>query len=153
MIYKFKQQIQDLSGGFTLIESMAAMVIMGVILAYSMPIYMFTRIKIETSQRRLEALVLTQRIITNLEQSRISDLPTDGSATVVDPSSTSAVSSSPPTVTSLLKVGSRTYDATIDYCFPITGGSGCRADYRELKINITHKGNFVYGQQVAISEK
>jgi prepilin-type N-terminal cleavage/methylation domain-containing protein len=140
MLGEHKRQLikRELDSGYTLIEVMAAMTIMGVVLAYSLPIYMFTRIKVENTQRQSDALIVMQKIITNLENQKISTLPSEGTVDVTD--------------TEILKGVGRVYEAKIEYCSLISGGSGCSSNYRELQISVLYKGRFIYGQQVGIHE-
>jgi prepilin-type N-terminal cleavage/methylation domain-containing protein len=146
MLIKQRLVQKDIDQGFSLIEVMTSITIMGIVLAYCLPVYMMSRLKIAASQRKSEALIVTQRIITNLERSKISDLPSSGTVTVTDPDGTSAKKPG------FLQVGNRIYSATVTYCPSIPGGSGCKNDYKELKIEIKYRENFVYDQQIAIGE-
>jgi prepilin-type N-terminal cleavage/methylation domain-containing protein len=144
------------SAGYSLVEVMTAMVIMAVVLTYCLPMYMFSRIKIATAQRRSEALIVTQKILATVEATKISDLPTSGTIVFQSPEISTSQKYSPggnqAEKDELLTAGGRTYEATITYCPTIAGGSGCRPNYRELTINIKHNGSLVYEQQVAIGE-
>jgi prepilin-type N-terminal cleavage/methylation domain-containing protein len=140
MLKKLKQQLiqKDLDSGYTLIEVMAAMTIMGVILAYSMPIFMFSHLKVLNSQRKAEALIVTQKILTDLSSRKISDLPTGGTTDINDPE--------------LLRVGGKDYQGKVTYCPNISGASGCRTNYRQMEIEIKRNEITIYKQQASIQE-
>jgi prepilin-type N-terminal cleavage/methylation domain-containing protein len=133
--------------GYTLIETMAAMVIMGVTFAYMMPIFLLSRVKIDASVRRSGAIIVAQRIVTDISSRKLSTLPVGGTPiTITDPD----------TLTS----AGKTYTASITYC-PLPaidktlGNPACagnRPEYREAEIKVAYKGSPVFGVQAAFAD-
>jgi prepilin-type N-terminal cleavage/methylation domain-containing protein len=132
---KLKRSAED---GYTLIEVMAATVIMGVTFAYMMPIFLLSRVKIDASARRSGAIIVAQRIVSDVGSRKISTLPSSGTVDITD--------------TDTLTSAGRVYQAEVVYCPLISGASGCRTNYRQVQINVTHKNAPVFSTQTAVSE-
>jgi type II secretory pathway pseudopilin PulG len=67
--------------GFSLIETVIALVTLGICLAYAMPLFLFAKINNSKSEIRTGALIVAQRTFDNIRAKSFSNMPlTDGQA-------------------------------------------------------------------------
>jgi prepilin-type N-terminal cleavage/methylation domain-containing protein len=133
------KKLKKTDEGFTLIESMAALTIMGVTLAYMMPMYMYSRLKIDHANRVSNALLVAQKIDAGLAAQKVSSLPLTGVEDITDPD--------------ILTSAGKVYSATVTYCPTISGSTGCRTNYRQIEIEVKYKDVKVYSVKSAFSEQ
>jgi prepilin-type N-terminal cleavage/methylation domain-containing protein len=135
--------LKNQNSGYTLIEVMAAMTIMGIIFAYSMPIFFYSHIKILNAQARSNATIIMGRVATEYSTKKVADLPSGGTPiAITDPE--------------ILRTQGRIYEATIQFCpvlppptlpdeiNPFCGSS--RPNYRTAKISVGRNGQFITSQ-------
>jgi Tfp pilus assembly protein PilV len=70
-----------LAQGFSLIETVIALVTLGICFAYAMPLFLYAKINNSKSEIRTGALIVSQRVFDNIRSQKTSDLPfNDGAA-------------------------------------------------------------------------
>jgi prepilin-type N-terminal cleavage/methylation domain-containing protein len=110
--------------GFSLLESLVAIAILGILLAAIMPTF-FTYLDANTrSEERTGALAAAQETIEQLRQ--------------VDPTMMPSTGSSPMQV---ISVGERDFEVVTHFC---TANQFCSADSRHLLIEVGYGGRTVY---------
>jgi prepilin-type N-terminal cleavage/methylation domain-containing protein len=132
--------------GFTLIESMAALTILGIVFAYAAPIYLYCRIKIDNNQRTEAALIITERIYSQYATKKISTLPFGGTPiTITDPD--------------VLHQQGRDYQVKIEFCPPVISPDeilpfcgASRPGYRTARIAISRNGQSIYSMIVGFAD-
>lgn len=136
----------NLESGYTLIEVMAALTILGVVFAYSMPIYMYSRIKILNGQIKSGAIIIAQRIITDYSAKKVSTLPFGGTPIAI---------TDPDTLRSM----GRNYQANIQFCPPVSSPDEilpfCGAshpEYRTARVSISRNGSEVFSIVAGFAE-
>lgn len=73
------EQLADRDSGFSLIETVIALVTLGICLAYAMPLFLYAKINNSKSEIRTGALIAAQRVFDNIRSQSFSNLPqTDG---------------------------------------------------------------------------
>lgn len=76
---------QQSDRGFSLIETVIALITLGVCLAYAMPLFLYAKINNSKSEIRTGALIVSQRIFDDIRSKRFIDMPlTDGTVRDVD---------------------------------------------------------------------
>jgi len=72
-------KIHRLERGFSLIETVIALITLGICLAYAMPLFLYAKLSNSKSEIQTGALIVSQRVFDNIRSQKISDLPlTDG---------------------------------------------------------------------------
>jgi len=116
--------------GFTLIETLVALLIFGIAVAIMIPLFYEQRLKNNTSQIRTEAVAFSQEILDGLRQQDVANLPATGSQT-----RTKAVMG-------------ENYTATITYC---EVPANCSDSSRQIKLQINRYGTIVYEMQTVFT--
>jgi prepilin-type N-terminal cleavage/methylation domain-containing protein len=142
--------LKNQNAGFTLVESMAALVIMGVTFAYSLPIFFYSHVKILSAQARSNATLIMERVATEYATKKTADLPFGGTPiAITDPE--------------ILKTQGKIYEATIEFCpllppptqpnetVPYCEPS--RPNYRTAKIVVGRNGRLITSQIVGFVDK
>jgi type II secretory pathway pseudopilin PulG len=124
--------------GFSILEASIALTTLGVALAYSMPLFLYSKMNNTKSEIRTGALMVAQRILDNTRGTPFQTIPTTGSITYLDKSTPS-----PPTGSSLadLQAMGRTYAATTYHC---EVASDCTDNYKTLRVEVKQNGATVY---------
>ena len=122
--------------GFTLIEAMLSVVILGITIAYSMPVLLYNKINIKQSQIKAGSLVVAGRIFDDIRSQKINTFPVSGITSITDPGI-------------LTSVG-RSYSANILHCPEPT--DICNSERHDFKIEVTFNGNKVYDVQGSYTE-
>jgi prepilin-type N-terminal cleavage/methylation domain-containing protein len=135
--------LKNQNSGYTLIEVMAAMTIMGVIFAYSMPVFFYSHMKILNAQARSNATIIMGRVAAEYSTKKVADLPSGGTPiAITDPE--------------ILRIQGRNYEATIQFCpalppptlpdeiVPFCGSS--RPNYRTAEISVGRNGQLITSQ-------
>jgi type II secretory pathway pseudopilin PulG len=158
--------------GFSLIETVIALVTLGICLAYAMPLFLFAKINNSKSEIRTGALIVAQRTFDNIRAKSFSTMPltdgetrdtgdpnltnsgtgwkggtnTDGSNPIVQPADmTTTIAASDKLVTFAM---GRQYRTKVKYCSGIsTDASVCNDKYRAFIIEVYHNGTKVYDLQ------
>jgi prepilin-type N-terminal cleavage/methylation domain-containing protein len=77
----FLHKKDKLEQGFSLIETVIALVTLGICFAYAMPLFLYAKINNSKSEIRTGALIVSQRVFDNIRSQKTSDLPfNDGAA-------------------------------------------------------------------------
>jgi prepilin-type N-terminal cleavage/methylation domain-containing protein len=138
---KIKSKRQE-DAGFGLLEIMISLTVLGICLAYAMPLFLLARIGNIKSQIRSGGLIVAQRYFDNIRATSIASLPTnDGknSPNSVNPISVPAVLASPTASEKLLtNVMNRQYQVKLTYCenLTTTNTSACSETIRQVKIEV-----------------
>jgi prepilin-type N-terminal cleavage/methylation domain-containing protein len=124
---KIQPKPNDQNSGFSLIEVMAAMVIMGSCLAYTMPMILYSKISNSKSEARAGALIVSQKIFDNVRGKTFGNIP--------DTDTTKGNVDLPLDQTTAL---GRNYNVAIRYCQvdPLTLLNPCTANYRQFTITV-----------------
>ena len=133
-IRNFRQTEQ----GFTLVETIVALVIFLLILVFMMPMFANQRISTLNNEIKMGAVEVSQQIMDNLRQTDIATLPSSGSTTTL-PSGQS--------ITSIPAMG-KVYSATITYC---ENAAYCSASTRHIKVKVRHHEQTVYTVETVYS--
>lgn len=143
--------------GFSLIETVIALITLGTCLAYAMPLFLYAKINNSKSEIRTGALIVSQRIFDDIRSKRFSDLPiTDGknSPNAANPIRTPASMISVTTTESLLtKAMGRQYQTTVTFCEDVnTDATICSTKYRRFKVEVSYNGSKVYDLEGTYTE-
>jgi prepilin-type N-terminal cleavage/methylation domain-containing protein len=161
--------------GFSLIETVIALVTLGICLAYAMPLFLYAKINNSKSEIRTGALIVSQRIFDSIRSQKTSDLPfNDGAAR--ESTSQNADGTNPLSITDplLTKAIGRQYVAKVIYCaglgqpaipavigppavaaiaaVPGTDPTACSTKYRKFKVEVNHNGSKVYDLEGTYTE-
>ena len=155
--------------GFSLIETVIALVTLGICLAYAMPLFLYAKINNSKSEIRTGALIVSQRVFDDIRSKQISGLPfNDGAAR--ESSSQNADGTNPRSITDLLltKAMGRQYQAKVIYCaglgqpeitgppviaaIPVTDPTACSTKYRKFKVEVNYNGSKVYDLEGTYTE-
>lgn len=109
--------------GFTLIETLLALLIFGIAVSIMIPFFYEQKLKNNNSKIRTEAVAFSQEILDGLRQQDVANLPITGNQT-----RTKAVMG-------------EDYTATITYC---EVAANCSDSSRQIKLQIGHYGKTVY---------
>jgi prepilin-type N-terminal cleavage/methylation domain-containing protein len=153
-LYKTKivNQIKASEQGFSLLETMIALVTLGICLAYAMPLFLYAKINNSKSQIRTGALIVAQRTFDDIRQKSMTSLPiNDGIANpltgnpVLLPANVTAPTNAEKLLTTAM---GRQYQTKITYCENYTATNPvCGTNYREFKVEVIHNGSTVYDLQ------
>lgn len=136
---KYKVNKQD--EGFSLIEVVAALVIMGICLAYAMPVILYSKINNSKSEVRTGALMVSQKIFDDIRGRNFSEIPqtyrtvtnTTGSPAVAATGTTPALPALPAIPAEQTKALGRNYNIAVRYC---QVASDCTENYKTFKITV-----------------
>lgn len=129
-VKKYRQSHQ----GFTLVETMAALVIFLIVLGVMMPLFTSRSLSTINNEVQTGAVAVSQQVFDRLRQTDVATMPTTGSYTTL-PSGESIASIKPsPTDT-------KTYSATITYC---ATSSLCSASARHITVQVSQNGQAIY---------
>ena len=165
----------DAEQGFSLIETVIALVTLGICLAYAMPLFLYAKINNSKSEIRTGALIVSQRIFDSIRSQKTSDLPfNDGAAR--ESSSQNADGTNPRSINDplLTKAMGRQYVAKVIYCaglgqpaipavmgppavaaiaaIPGTDPTACSTKYRKFKVEVNYNGSKVYDLEGTYTE-
>jgi prepilin-type N-terminal cleavage/methylation domain-containing protein len=158
--------------GFSLIETVIALVTLGICLAYAMPLFLYAKINNSKSEIRTGALIVSQRIFDDIRSKQISGLPfNDGVAR--ESTSQNVDGTNPRSITDplLTKAMGRQYVAKVIYCaglgqpevpaapgspaiaaIPGTDPTACSTKYRKFKVEVNYNGSKVYDLEGTYTE-
>lgn len=125
------KQLRPSEQGFTLIETVAALVIFLIILGFMIPIFADQGLKTINNEIKTGAVTVSQQILDQLRQADPISLPRSGATTTL-PDGTSTAS--------IAALG-KTYSTTITYCENTTY---CNAETRHIKVQVSHHGQTIY---------
>jgi type II secretory pathway pseudopilin PulG len=120
-----KRQISLRESGLSLLETMVALVIFGAIVSAMMPLFVTFRLSNLRNDIRLGAIAVSQRVLDELRQEKISILPSSGKKEEL-PSGEST--------RSMAYKGTQ-YRVEIEYCNP---SNNCDATTRHIKVSTFH---------------
>ena len=138
---KVIKKISKSPGGFTLIETSAALVILGVIIAWAMPLFLYSRIKNAKSEIKNGSLIVAKKVFDNVRSQKISALPSNPAV--------------PQQITNpdVLRVMGRDYTAQVVYCDNVTNfASVCNSSTRQIKVEVKYNGEEVYNLEGIVAE-
>jgi prepilin-type N-terminal cleavage/methylation domain-containing protein len=159
--------------GFSLIETVIALVTLGVCLAYAMPLFLYAKINNSKSEIRTGALIVSQRVFDNIRSKPIDTLPSnDGVASPspgVNPVSVPINIASPLASEKIITYAmGRQYQTTVTYCQGLAGTPAvvgppaipatpadptvCTAQYRKFKVEVNYNGSKVYDLEGTYTE-
>jgi prepilin-type N-terminal cleavage/methylation domain-containing protein len=139
---KYKISKQD--EGFSLIEVAVALTIMGLCLAYAMPVILYSKINNSKSEARTGALMVSQKIFDDIRGRNFSEIPqTDREVTnlaglpAVSATYTSpALPALPAIPAEQTKALGRSYNVAVRYC---EVASECNENYKTFKVTVRDK--------------
>jgi prepilin-type N-terminal cleavage/methylation domain-containing protein len=164
-----------LDQGFSLIETVIALVTLGICLAYAMPLFLYAKINNSKSEIRTGALIVSQRVFDNIRSQKISDLPfNDGAARESTSQNTDLTNPRSINDPLLTKAMGRPYVAKVIYCaglgqpavpavtgppavaaiaaIPGTDPTACSTKYRKFKVEVNYNGSKVYDLEGTYTE-
>ncbi len=152
LLYKlFLTKVKQLEQGFSLIETVIALVTLAVCLAYAMPLFLYAKINNSKSEIRTGALIVAQRVFDNIRSQSISGLPnydgvaaatTDNVNPVLTPLNLTSVSASDKLITFAM---GRQYQTVVTYCSGLNSDpTVCTDKYRKFKVEVNYNGSKVY---------
>jgi prepilin-type N-terminal cleavage/methylation domain-containing protein len=171
------QNKTDAEQGFSLIETVIALVTLGICLAYAMPLFLYAKINNSKSEIRTGALIVAQRVFDNIRSQKTSNLPfNDGAAR--ESTSQNTDGTNPVAITDLLltKAMGRSYQTKVTYCaglgqpaipavpavpgpaaaaiaaVPGTDPTACSTKYRKFKVEVNYNGSKVYDLEGTYTE-
>lgn len=123
--------------GLSLVEALVGMTIFLIALAFMIPL--LANNQINTINREIDtgAISVSQRILDELRQTDVLDLPSSGTLTTL-PSGTD--------ISSITELG-KTYSAKIIYCevvSPATTNTNCSTNARQIKLQVNYNGQTIY---------
>lgn len=125
-VKKYRQSHQ----GFTLFETMVALVVFLIIFGVMMPLFTSRSLSTIKNEVQTGAVAVSQQIFDRLRQTDVATMPSTGSYTTF-PSGDSLPSSA---------LG-KTYSATITYC---ATSSLCSASARHITVQVSQNGQAIY---------
>lgn len=150
---------KQLEQGFSLIETVIALVTLAVCLAYAMPLFLYAKINNSKSEIRTGALIVAQRTFDSIRSQSISGLPnydgvnsatTDNINPVTTPRSLATVSASDKLITFAM---GRQYQTIVTYCEGLNSDATiCTDRYRKFKVEINYNGSKVYDLEGTYTE-
>jgi prepilin-type N-terminal cleavage/methylation domain-containing protein len=141
--------------GFSLIEVAAAMVILGTVLAYAMPVILQSKLNNSKSEARTGALMVSQRIFDDIRSRPFVAIPSTAATETYSAASATKVDRDK------AKALGRDYNVSVNYCEPsgTPPVSECTTNYRVFRITIRDpKGNqtsdnsIIYETQAAFTD-
>ncbi len=139
---KYKINTQD--EGFNLIEVAAALAIMGICLAYAMPVILYAKISNSKSEARAGALMVSQKIFDDIRGRNFIEIPqtdrtvtnTTGSPAVAAAAPLPALPELPIIPAAQTKALGRNYNVAVRYC---QVASECTENYKTFKVTVRDK--------------
>jgi prepilin-type N-terminal cleavage/methylation domain-containing protein len=141
---------QPKDGGFSLIESAFAMVILGGCLAFAIPTIMLSKINSSKSEQKAGALVVSQKIFDSIRGRTFGNIPTADTTinnTILPADQTTALG--------------RNYNVSVRFCETGTANfptNQCTAEYRQFTITVrdrtgnqTSPNSIIYEMQAAFT--
>lgn len=128
LINKFLTQKKSKNQGFTLVETVVAMVLFAAIIGGLAPLMMVSRTFALQSSNRIGAIAVAQEIMDSLRQGDVSNMPLSGTTTTL-PAGNSIAN---------LPYKGKIYSATVTYC---EVSSHCDATTRHLKVSVYQDGD------------
>jgi type II secretory pathway pseudopilin PulG len=137
IINHHKKTGRNRNQGFSIIESAVALTTLGIALAYSMPLFLYSKINNAKSEVRTGALMVAQRILDDTRGTSFDKIPTSGTITYVQSPS------SPPAgyKAADLKVMGRNYQAKTYHC---EVASECTDNYKTLRVEVKQNDATIY---------
>jgi len=125
--------------GLTLVEALVAMTVFLITLAFMIPLLANNQFNIIREETRTGAISVSQRILDELRQTDIANLPSSGTMTEL-PSGTDISATTNDGKTYMTELG-KTYSAKIIYCETSTN---CSANARQIKLQVNYNGQTIY---------
>jgi prepilin-type N-terminal cleavage/methylation domain-containing protein len=172
ILKKYSPKKNKQEQGFSLIETVIALVTLGICLAYAMPLFLYAKINNSKSEIRTGALIVSQRIFDDIRSKQISGLPfNDGVAR--ESTSQNVDGTNPRSINDplLTKAMGRQYQAKVIYCaglgqpevpavpgspaiaaIPGTDPTACSTKYRKFKVEVNYNGSKVYDLEGTYTE-
>lgn len=125
--------------GFSLVESLAALVILVTVLGFAAPLFMDQRFSNIKSEIRTGAVAASQQI---LEQTRVDP-------NLFNPFINPPIPRSDPPRTISSVTGGHTYEATVHYC---ENSSFCATNTRHIRVEIKSNGRTVYNVETVYTQ-
>lgn len=154
----FQLKAGDQSGGFNLIEVVAAMVILGTSLAYAMPVILYSKVSSLKSEERAGALIVSQKIFDSIRGRTFGNIPT-ADTTITNTTTTNVAFPILP-ADQFTALG-RNYNVSVRYCEndpDSTPPNPCTAEYRQFRITVrnmsgiqTSNNSIIYETQAAFT--
>lgn len=126
--------------GFSIIEASIALTTLGIALAYSMPLFLYSKVNNSKSELRTGALMVAQRILDNTRGTPFQSIPTTGTITYID-KSTAPTSLPSGSMLADLQAMNRTYQAKTYHC---EVASDCTDNYKTLRVEVKQNGATIY---------
>jgi len=120
------------SRGYTLVEALAAITILGIALAGLLPSFITYLDTNTLSEERTEAVAVAQEAMEALRQAEPGDLPETGNSAV-----------------ELVTVGNRDYEVVERYCVVDTL---CGADTRHVIVEVSYGGQTIYSLESVFTQ-
>lgn len=119
--------------GFTLLEVLVSMVIMGVVLASMVPAFL-SHVKVNTrTEVRSGAIAAAQQILDDMRSQDPATFPSTGSDPI-----------------EVVDAGSRSYDVTVSYC---TNATYCPSDEtKHIRVEVEYMGEMVYAVETVFTQ-
>ncbi len=130
--------------GFSLIETVIALITLGVCLAYALPLFLYAKINNSKSEIRTGALIVSQRVFDDIRARKISTLPTNP----LLPEIKTATSNSGADRSIITAMG-REYESKVTYC---QVAADCGTKYRKFKLEVSRNGSKVYDLEANYTE-
>ncbi|WP_310484574.1 type II secretion system protein [Chamaesiphon sp. VAR_48_metabat_403] len=130
--------------GFSLVETVIALVTLGVCLAYALPLFLYAKINNSKSEIRTGALIVSQRVFDDIRARKISTLPLSPSTPEIK-TATSNSGADRPIITAM----GREYESRVTYCQISTD---CGSKYRKFKLEVSRNGSKVYDLEANYTE-
>jgi prepilin-type N-terminal cleavage/methylation domain-containing protein len=136
----------NLESGFSLIETVIALVTLGVCLAYALPLFLYAKINNSKSEIRTGALIVSQRVFDDIRARKISTLPTNPLLPEIKTKNTSTNGVSDEAIVTAM---GRDYESKVTYCQIPTD---CGTKYRKFKLEVSRNGSKVYDLEANYTE-
>lgn len=151
---KLPSIVSDRESGFGLLETIIALVTLGICLAYAMPMFLVSKVINTRTQIRTGGSVVAQRFFDNIRSSSLLALPTnDGKNSPLPMNPVQMpVNASAPTADELLltQVMGRQYQVKLTYCEDIstTDPTACSPTLRKVKIEVFYRASTTNPQPI-----
>jgi prepilin-type N-terminal cleavage/methylation domain-containing protein len=121
------KNIKNKEAGFSLIESAVALAILGTVLAYAAPVFLFAKLSNNKDEIRSGALAVSQKIFDKNRGKQFDQVGRDSSLNVIAEEDIEE------------QAGGREYIAKVYHCRAIVGADPCDANYKRINIEIKDK--------------
>jgi type II secretory pathway pseudopilin PulG len=170
---KLLTKIRQSDRGFSLIETVIALITLGTCLAYAMPLFLYAKINNSKSEIRTGALIVSQRVFDDIRSKPFKALPKSdgakpgGNAAIAAIGTDPAIPANPETIPANVAAGvtiapqeklltyamGRQYQTRVTYCEGVdTDGTICSEKYRKFKVEVSYNGSKVYDLEGTYTE-